>query len=78
MALSLGWGAVLALGPPRDRTVLSGALAGLGIAALDLGVVGRRFPRIRALALMPQLVDHAAFGAAVGWITASRRARRLA
>ena len=41
----------------------AGALAGLAIAALDLGLVGRRFPRIRALPLVPQLADHAAFGA---------------
>lgn len=78
VALSLGWGAVLALGLPRYRTVLSGALAGLAIAALDLGVVGRRLPRIRALAVLPQVADHVAFGAVVGWTTARRRARRLA
>ena len=44
------------------RTARGGVLAGLAIAALDLGVVGRRMPRVRALPLLPQLADHAAFG----------------
>ena len=61
LGISLGWTAVL------DRTGVraapAGALAGLAIAALDLGLVGRRLPRIRALPLAPQLADHAAFGA---------------
>ena len=48
------------------RGVRRGALAGLAIAALDLGLVGRRFPRIAALPLLPQLADHAAFGAIAG------------
>jgi hypothetical protein len=45
------------------REARTGALAGLAIAALDLGVAGRRFPRIPALPVLPQLADHAAFGA---------------
>jgi hypothetical protein len=61
LALSLGWTIVL------DRTgvrgAARGALAGLAIAVLDLRVAGRRFPRIRALPVLPQLADHAAFGA---------------
>jgi hypothetical protein len=70
LGLSLGWALVLArLGV---RGWVRGAAAGLAIAALDLGVVGRRVPRIRALALGPQLLDHAAFGAIVG----ARLARR--
>jgi len=36
------------------------------VAALDLGVIGKRFPRVRALPLVPQLADHAAFGAIAG------------
>jgi hypothetical protein len=56
--------------------VLAGGLAGLGIAALDLGIVGRRVQRVRALPLAPQLADHAAYGAAVGWVLARRRERR--
>ena len=64
LALSLGW--TLALDRAGVRTARGGALAGLAIAALDLGVAGRRFPRVRALPLGPQLADHAAFGAIAG------------
>jgi hypothetical protein len=79
--LSLGWGAVLGVALPRRRPVLAGVGAGLAIAALDLGVAGRRFPRIRALPLGPQVADHVAFGAVVGVALSraagrSRRARR--
>ena len=66
-ALSLAWGSVLAVALPRHRTgVAWGAAAGLAIAALDLGVVGRRFPLIRALPAGPQVADHLAFGAVAG------------
>jgi hypothetical protein len=77
-ALSLGWAVVLAAGLPRRRTVRWSAVAGLGIAALDLGVVGRRYPRIRALPLAPQVLDHVAFSATVGCVVSRRRARRAA
>ena len=71
LALSLGWALVLArLGV---RGPLRGAAAGLAIAALDLGVAGRAVPRVRALPLGPQLLDHAAFGAIVGVRLARRR-----
>jgi hypothetical protein len=70
LALSLGWAVVLArLGV---RGPLRGAAAGLAIAALDLGVAGRAVPRVRALPLGPQLLDHAAFGAIVGMRLARR------
>lgn len=61
LALSLGW--TLAFDRAGVRTARAGALAGLAIAALDLGVAGRRFPHVRALPLLPQLADHALFGA---------------
>lgn len=77
VALSLGWGAVLGVALPRRHPVAAGAAAGLAIAALDLGVVGRRFPRIRALRGLPQVADHLAYGAAVGFVVrASTRRRR--
>jgi hypothetical protein len=66
-ALSLGWGVALAALLPRRPSLLTGALAGLGIAALDLGLVGRRFPRIRALPAVPQVADHVAYGVSVAW-----------
>jgi hypothetical protein len=64
LALSLGW--TLALDHARIRTAREGALAGLAIGVLDLGVVGLAFPRVRALPLGPQFADHAAFGAIAG------------
>ena len=64
LALSVGWTVILDRAGARSPGW--GAVAGLAIGALDLGVVGRRFPRIRALPLLPQLLDHAAFGAVAG------------
>jgi len=71
-ALSLGWTVVLARVLPRRRTALPAVASGLAIAALDLGVVGRRFPRIRELALVPQVLDHVAFAVAVGAVLERR------
>ena len=76
LGVSLAWGIVLASILPRRRTTGLGAAAGLAIAVLDLGVAGRQFPRVRALPLLPQLADHAAYGAAVGAVVARRRERR--
>ena len=70
LATSLGWAGVLARARVNMR---AGALAGLAIAALDLGVAGRLFPRIRALPLAPQVADHVAYGATVGFVLARRR-----
>jgi hypothetical protein len=73
LAFSFGWAVVLAHVLPRRHTVAAGALAGLGIAVLDLGVGRRLFPRVRELRLLPQVADHLAYGAAVGFILARRR-----
>lgn len=77
VAISLFWGVVLAqLIPPRSTpraSVLLGATGGIAIAALDLGLIGRAFPRIRALPRAPQIADHAVFGAVVGAVLAWRR-----
>ena len=73
VALSLGWALLLARLLPRRHTVAWATAAGLAIAALDLGVVGRRVPRIRALALLPQVFDHLAYGAIVGAVLSARR-----
>ena len=71
-ALSLGWAVVLAAVLPRRHTLVAAVAAGLAIAALDLGVVGRRFPRIRALALVPQILDHVAYAVTVGAVLERR------
>jgi hypothetical protein len=72
-ALSLGWALVLAAVLPRRATIRWSAVAGLAIAALDLGVIGRRFERIRALPPIPQVADHVAYGLTVGAVLAKRR-----
>ena len=68
LGLSLGW--TVALDRTGVRGAPAGALAGLAIAALDLGLAGRRFPGVRALPLGPQLADHVAFGAITGHLLA--------
>jgi hypothetical protein len=73
LALSLGWAAALAAVLPRRHTPAWGMAAGAAIAAIDLGVVGRRIPAIRALPQGRQWADHLAFGVAVGAVI-SRRA----
>lgn len=79
--LSLGWTAVIDRALTRRRgplaTVAAGAGLGALVALLDLGLVGRRFPAVRALPAGPQVADHLAFGACVGaarWVRDGRRA----
>jgi hypothetical protein len=74
--LSLGWACALAAILPRRRTIEAAVLAGPAIAALDLGVVGRRFPRIRALPLLPQVLDHVAYAVTVAAVLRVRRGPR--
>ena len=68
LALSLGWAVLLARLLPRRPSPLTGAAAGLVIAAVDLGVVGRCVPRVRALAPVPQVADHLVYGATVALV----------
>jgi hypothetical protein len=76
LALSLGWAGVLAaVLPPRDEPAFA-VLGGLAIAGLDLAVLGRLFPPIRALPQGRQWADHAAFGLAVGAVLQNRRHAR--
>jgi hypothetical protein len=77
LALSLGWAVVLERMLPPGREPLAGVLGGLAIAALDLGVIGRRLPRIRSLPQPRQWADHAAYGLAVGLVLARRRRGRV-
>ena len=76
LAFSLGWALLLARALPRRPSVATGTLAGLAIAALDLGIVGSRFPRVAALPLGPQLADHAAYGLTVAVVLRRRRQAR--
>jgi len=62
LALSAAWAIAMAAVLPRRHPLVEGTLAGLTIAALDLGVIGHRFPRIQALQPVPQIADHIAFG----------------
>jgi hypothetical protein len=78
VVISLGWGIVLARALPRQRTISAAVVAGLGIAALDLGVIGRRLPTIRALEPFPQVLDHVAYGAVVGAVLSRRRSAQQA
>ena len=73
LALSVGWAAVLAAVVPRGRELPGGALGGLAIAAVDLELIGRRFPRIRALPQGRQWADHLAYGLTVGAVLRARR-----
>jgi hypothetical protein len=61
LGISLAW--TIVLDRAGVRGAIRGAIAGLAIGAIDLGVAARRFPRIRRLPFGPQLADHAAFGA---------------
>ena len=73
LTLSVGWAFALAAVLPRRHEPVYGAAAGLAIAALDLGVIGRRIPVIRELEQPPQWLDHAAFGFSVGLVLRRRR-----
>jgi hypothetical protein len=73
LALSLGWAEVLAAVIPPRAEPLYGAAGGLAIAALDLGVLGRFFPPVRALPQGRQWADHVAFGITVGAVLRSTR-----
>lgn len=62
LGISLLCGELLARALPERRSALAGAGAGLGIGIVNLMIIGRRFPQIRALPLGPQLADNVAFG----------------
>ena len=62
LGVSVLCGELLARGLPRRRSAAWGAGAGLAIGTVNLLLIGRRFPAIRALPLAPQLADNVAFG----------------
>ena len=74
IGISIVWTVVFAaVDRRRPWTAASGAAAGLAIAVLDIGVLGRRYPAIASLPLGPQLADHAAFGALLGGVLDAQR-----
>ena len=76
LGISALWGVVLGVALPRKNAVAWGMAAGAAIAAVDLGIIGRRYERLRALALGPQVADHLAFGAIVGYQLQRQAARQ--
>src|SRR5215213_6483927 len=77
LALSLAWAGVMAAALPRHAEPAWGVVAGLAIATLDLSVIGRRIPAIRALPQGRQWADHAAYGVGVGLVLRTRRSGRV-
>jgi hypothetical protein len=73
LGLSLGWAAVMGAVLPRRGEPAWGVAAGLAVAALDLGVIGRRIPAIRSLPQGRQWADHVAYGLTVGLVLRARR-----
>lgn len=73
LVLSVGWAIVLGAVLPRRAEPAIGLAAGAAIAALDLGVIGRRIPAIRALPQGRQWADHLAYGLTVGLVLRARR-----
>ena len=77
VAISLVCGEALARTLPRDHRAEWGAAAGLAIGVVHVGVIGRSFPGIRALPLVPQLADNMMFGTVFA-VALDRRARQRA
>jgi hypothetical protein len=68
VATSVLCGEGLARTVPESRSVIWGAGAGLAIGVINVGVIGRRFPAIAALPLVPQLADNVVFGAVFAFV----------
>jgi hypothetical protein len=67
VVVSAAWTGVLAAIARHGRLGAGGgAVAGLVIAALDLGIAARAYPAVRALPRGPQILDHLVFGAVTG------------
>lgn len=62
LGISVASGGAFARTLPRRHSVVWGATAGLAIGVINVGMIGRRFPAISALPLLPQLADNVAFG----------------
>lgn len=60
--ISVVCGELLARTLPEHRSACWGVGAGLLLGLVNVGLIGRRFPAVAALPLLPQLADNAAFG----------------
>jgi hypothetical protein len=61
--ISVAAAEVLAFTLPRDHAVAWGAVGGLLLGVINVGVIARRrYPAIAELALAPQIADNIAFG----------------
>jgi hypothetical protein len=61
-AISMAAGQVFGRFLPRRHSVLWAAGGGAVMGLVGVGVIGRRFPAIRALSFGPQIADNIAFG----------------
>jgi hypothetical protein len=61
-AISVLCGELLARTLPPDRSAAWGAAGGFVIGVVNVGVIGRSFPAISDLPLVPQLADNVMFG----------------
>ncbi len=68
VGISLLCGEGLARTLPERHSVIWGAGAGLAVGGINVGLIGRRFPAIAALPLVPQLADNVAFGAVFAFV----------
>jgi hypothetical protein len=60
--VSVVCGELLAQTLPEQHSVRWGAGAGLLLGLINLGLIGRKYPAVAALPLLPQLADNVAFG----------------
>lgn len=63
LGISVVCGEALARSLPQHHSLAWGGTAGLAIGVINVGMIGRKFPAIKALPLGPQLADNVAFGA---------------
>lgn len=61
-AISILCGEMLARTLPQNHVAEWGAAAGFLIGVINVGVIGRSFPAIAGLPLVPQLADNVMFG----------------
>jgi hypothetical protein len=75
LTFSFGWAIVLARALPQRHPARLATLTGPAIAALDLEVIGRRFPAIQAQPVAPQVADHLAYAWMVAAVLGRRRSQ---